>query len=366
MVAWTLPAGANPMKVKDVVGPAGFRKGSTVTVYIDVDPLSKLPKTNDNYIDRVPDAVGGINGWVQPLKDAGNITLNVVKLDAEGKDPATGRPPDLAQAGTVHLVWQPSAQIKQEGTDGNAQAYATPPLIEGPDDGKGHLTNGEATTGAVIHLADDASANPKRSHIETKKNAAHEMGHVIGLDHSDAKATGNVMYPVTDGQPDDGSPSADDIKELKNVYASASGPDPFHVIGTGTAVALGDGLYQYSYTLDYISGPDLGLFQVGFGSGASIFNVMPPPGWEWLRNGDVLSFDPTFLNGQVPYLNADNLEVSFRFTSNGPPELDSAWVGDLTQLVAPAAVPEPSTLVMAVTTGLVGLAYLWRRQRAAT
>lgn len=353
LLLWALPGSGNPTKRDNVVGPVAFAKGSTVTVYIEVDPNSKKADGDPEKRDRVADAVAGIEGWVQPLKDLGDVTLKVVKLDGNGKDPATGKAPDYTQSGSVRVTWETSEVI--QAAKGSAQAYSEEPAAAGEDDGKGHVTQPEATTGGVIHLNSDATANVAKDKDLAKKNAVHEMGHVLGLDHSDLEAPANVMNPKTELQPDNATPTAEDLKELKHLYASASGPDAFDVEVHAAVAALADGRFAYSYALAYIAGPDFGLFQVGLGVGIELFDVQVPPGWEWLRNGSVVSFDPTFLDDDVPYLDSSRPHLEVSFVAAAAPILQPAWAGRLLQISAPGAVPEPASLGLALAGLLVAI-----------
>ncbi|MBL8472054.1 MAG: matrixin family metalloprotease [Rhodocyclaceae bacterium] len=360
-----LPAQANPTKRTGVIGPVSFKKGSTVTIYIDPDPKSKLKADDPDYRDRVPDAVAGINGWVDPVKNAGNLTLKVVKLNSDGADPATGKPPDLTQPGTVHVTWDPSETIQKKSTD-STQAYTEEALAEGEDDGKGHVVKGELTTGAVIHLQDDATGNPNREKVETKKNAAHEMGHVLGLDHSDEKAKTNVLSPKTETQPDDGLPTAEDLKELANLFASATLPADFDVVVTAEVEPAGAGLFRYRYGAQYLAGPPLGLIQVGLGANVRLSDILPPEGWEWIRKGNVISFDPRFLVDDVPYLDAAYPHVDFSFIANAEPVTQTAWAGSLIELPGPASIAAPRADALAASALLALLLGSTRRRRPAT
>ena len=240
------------------------------------------------------------------------------------------------------MVWESSEVI--EKAQGSAQAYSEEPLAAGTDDGKGHVTMPAATTGGVIHLNEDVTAFKANDQDLATKNAVHEMGHVLGLDHPDKNAPSNVMNAKTELQPANSTPTAEDLKELKNVYASASGPGRFDIGVVASTLALGGGLYEYSYALEYIAGPDFGLFQVGLGDGVSLFDVLVPDGWEWLRHGSVISFDPTFLDDDVPYLDSIRRELLVSFVADGAPESQPAWAGNPITLAGPGAVPEPGTL----------------------
>ena len=86
---------------------------------------------------------------------------------------------------------------------------------------------------------------------------------------------------------------------------------------------------------------------MGLGHGASFLDPAAPLGWEASQTGDVASFEVDAID-VVRYLNSEDPTFSFSFTSDGAPEHDSAWTGQLTQLLAPGAVPEPSTLVLSL------------------
>ena len=355
---FTLPAWANPTQRPDIVGPVGFARGSTVTVYIDIDPKSKLGAGDPEKRDRVADAVKGVEGWTQPLKDIGEVTLKVVKLDGSGNDPATSKPPDLSASGSVHVVWESSDVIGK--AKGGAGAYAEEPQASGDLDGQGHMTNANAASGGVVHLNSDATALPGKDQDLATRNAVHELGHVLGLDHSDVKAPSNVMTSKTELQPGNSTPTAEDLKELKNLYASASGSDAFHISVVALTDDLGNELVRYRYALHYLSGPDFGLFQVGLGANVRVSDVVVPDGWEWHRRGTVIGFDPSFLDGDVPYLNSLNSDLLVSFVANASPESQPGWAGGLIDVLGPQAVPEPAVGGLL---GVAGLAALCSRRR---
>jgi hypothetical protein len=250
----------------------------------------------------------------------------VVKLDAEGKDPATGQLPDLTKSGTLGVVWNTAKEI-EEGGD-RAAAFATRPTIGGEEDDQGHVTNAVLTTGGEIHLAKEAQGGRNGvfgDSLKARLNAVHEMGHIVGLDHEDKRDA--AMNPKEEVQNQEGTITDDDVKELENVYTNT------HVDIEQNADA--HSIFRFTYTLTFLSGADLGLFQVGLGPGADFLDPTAPPGWVATRTGRVATFRVTVLGDQVRYLSAQNSPLTFSFASSAPPGFGPGWAGALATVVAP-------------------------------
>jgi len=369
---------AIPTTYSDTVGPVGFANGTTVTVYIQADPLASDPDTPRN---RVPSAEKGITAWKDSLKDYGNITLKVVKLDTNGNDPSTGKPPDLTVAGTVKAVWETAQQFKDAGKE-NADAYANEPDREGTDLTRGKtavITDARFTTGGVIHLRQEASGIEAKDNGIAAINAVHEMGHILGLAHENKNDV--VMNPKQELQ-NGGVLTEADKDELKQVYQRTSSSVSIQVTPPlATCLAC---YYTYDYTLGYISGPELGLFQISLDSSFDFVTPSAPEGWQAYISGtegvadDVIqsylsdlpgivgTFRVTVLNDSVQYLGPSNPSLTFSFSSPNPPSSRFGWSGNLVELAGPTAIPEPPSL------GLVGgglgcllFTYVQRRRRKA-
>ena len=317
------PAHANPLPATDTVGPIKWKKGATIDVYIPLDPSRNdplTPRTRDVQIKQA------IAAWQQALTDAGaNLTLHPVSLDAAGNVPATGHPPDTSTAtpdhGAISIKFAPVS-----GEHGDA----VPGTLDPPGTGKtGPLVTDDVT------IDNSTTALTNVDNAKALGTALHELGHALGLDHTDEEDS--VMHAQSDLVPKT-TVGASDIRELKASYSAAN----VHL--DDTVVALASGEYAYTVTANWLSGGEVAMVQILTG-GAAIDTISVPAGWTRVNYpgaANVLTFriDPT--DTLQAYLNAGNPLETFAFDSFAAPASTLSWAGDFGALVGPVAVPAPA------------------------
>lgn len=354
-VCLAIAAQAIPYVPDKTLGPAGFPRGSTITVYIPKDPLEGDATTPRN---RVPALEAGVKQWADPLKKLANIDLKIVKLDANGKDPATGMAPDYTMAGTVEVRWDTDTAFENAGHKGSA-AYATHASIRTDRQnvgGKIRRTNPRLTTGGQVHMRAASQGIEAKDNDDATRNGIHELGHVLGLTHS--KKANTAMNGDLMGQPFPGEVTEADKIELGAVYGLSAAQvkatiTPRRDPGTGKTS------YLYRYELENVSDEEIALFQVALDDPDDVFDLVVPDGWvsffaETLAPdedvdesplpdipGTVLTFRADILNDDVPYLGPSNPVLEFGFSSFIPPAQDLGWSGALVDLPAPVLVDAP-------------------------
>jgi len=322
---------ATPLHFPGTEGPTQFPDGTTITVYIPVDP---------NGLGRDADLAAGMLSWnnERPL-----LTHNIKIQVKPGQAPVAGA------ANTVQVNWVApvgGTELGQANVEGNAG------------------DNGNTTTGGTISI-DPNAANVNKN--EAKNLGIHEMGHMLGL--SDSPNSKTAMDPdfnksqtvkITD----------EDTLELFSTFAASNAPSSDHA---STTVKFSGGLYEYDYTLDWTAGDALALFQVGT-NGALLEDITAPSGWSVDPSigddvtttmtgghaaGQFLSF---VLTDESSYLGPDHPELNFSFKTTAPPGEVSSFLNGHITTVGP--VPEPGTLVL-VGSALIAASLLKRRSDGA-
>jgi hypothetical protein len=319
--------GATPLRLGTSKGPTRFKDGTTVTVYIPVDPSGG---------GREKGLADGVKAWnnEKALMDH-NIKIQVM----------AGQAP----AGATNAV-----QVNWKAPTGSELGEATTASMEGP--------NGDnTTTGGTIDISPDTT--------DVDNNMAtnlgiHEMGHILGLD--DTPNTATAMDPDFNKNSKLKITNKDNL-ELTSTFAVSNGKSSDQVFAN---VSFTGGLYDYSYTLNWLSGIDLALFQVDT-NGANLQSITAPTGWgiDTPIGNDVTiavdglpqtqEFVSFVLLDETSYLGPDHPQLDFSFESSNAPGNVEAFLSGVTQTMGPAAVPEPGTF--ALTMG--GLAALFVRQR---
>lgn len=374
-VTWLPDSRATPYVLADTLGPVGFAKASTVTVYIERDPAANA---GNEPVDRVPSAEAGVLQWKDALKAIGNVDLVVVKLDANGKDPATGQAPNYSLAGTVRLSWDTPAQFEAAGK-GQEAAYAVHAFraSDPPPGGKaGPRVNARLTTAGAVHLRAEGPGTAQARRDAAMRATIHEFGHVLGMTHTKGVAAmnGDLMF-----QPFPGEVTEADKIELGAVYGLTAAQVKTLTQPRQSGAAT---YYEYRYVAEYLGGDAGALFQIALDDASDVFDIRPPPGWiamfaeslpidedvapapEPDLPGTVLTFRADYLGSVVPYLNATNPALEFRFSSWLAPVDTLAWAGAVLTLAGPRRVDEPPMVAVASIAGL--LALLARRRARAS
>jgi len=224
---------------------------------------------------------------------------------------------------------KPSVAVNAVGVE-----WVAPGTFGGEDQGYGHANTSDTPQGEVIDdgyiqcETDEACGQAMRNLF------AHEFGHVLGFD-DDETSPGkphNVMdHDVTD-TPIEFSPA--DSAELRSLYGCFATEPPFFPKGSlvHNVTPLGGDPPQflYAYTLEWLAGPDIPVFDVTLGCRPDqVAVVAMPPTWQFATPPFYLDcgFDPPatpetrelhfHANGQA--LNAANPTGVFRLQCPAPP-----------------------------------------------
>jgi hypothetical protein len=308
--------GATPLRLGTSKGPTRFKDGTTVTVYIPVDPSGG---------GREKGLADGVKAWnnEKALKDH-NITIDV----------KAGQAP----AGATNAV-----QVNWKAPAGTELGEATTASMEGPG-------GDNTTTGGTIDISPDTT--------DVDNNMAtnlgiHEMGHILGLD--DTPNSGSAMDPDFNKNSTLKITDKDNL-ELTSTFAVSNGNSSTQVFAN---VNFSGGLYDYNYTLNWLSGIDLALFQVDT-NGANLQSITAPTGWGI---DTPIGTDVTIIVDGVPqtqqflsfvlldetsYLGPDHPQLIFSFESSNAPGNVEAFLSGVTQTTGPAPVPEPGTFALTI------------------
>lgn len=320
-------ANANPTVPDGLKGVFRWPDNIVIDVYIPPDPEG---------LGRDKDLGAGIGNWNGPGLAGKGITINV----------NYGTAPAGAQ-NAVNVSWNDGKVTNSDGSKTDASG--------GPDGAKSG-DNVKTKSGEI-----KINKDPKLKAEDVKRLGAHEMGHVLGLDHSDNED--DLMNP----EPGTDKPQANDLKQLGAVFnANLASTD---VKFTPLVTPLGN-LFKYQYTAEWISGGELALFEVDIGT-ATLSSVVAPTGWSFGNPGlpaDWLSstlpgqerFAIFRLDDETSYLGPSNPILTFEFVADHSPKLGSAFLNGGFKTLAP--VPEPGAWTLLIL-GFGALGVTLRRRR---
>lgn len=323
------PVLATPLVIPGVRGVVKWKQGAVINVYIPLDPKRNDPNAPRERHKQLKDAV---DHWKDVAAGAG-ITINPVTLDANGNIPGTPNKPDLDNEGTVKVTW--------ENNNNPEGGSATPSTAE---DGAGH----RQMYSNDVHVDQKNTALKALDEAKALSTMLHEMGHVLGIDHS--KETDSCMHEALDVQPKTNVGDSD--KREFNSTSLDWNSD------MQTAVAAVPGGFRYTVDVSWVSGGEGALVQLLTG-GAPISDLALPAGWElydYAGPSPFLTFrlDPT--DNLQAYLNVAQSVELFAFTSPIGPSLITGWAGT-DQLVLGPQVPEPGSSWLVLS--LVPFAVQW-------
>lgn len=323
---------ATPLVLPGVTGAVKWKQGAVVNVYIPLDPKRNDPNAPRTRHNQLKDAV---DQWKDVAAGAG-VTINSVTLDANGNIPGTTDKPDLGKEGTVQVTW--------ENINSPEGGSATPGTV---DAGGGH----ERMHSNDVRVDEKNTAIKAVDEAKALATMLHEMGHVLGIDHS--KEGDSCMHEALDVQPKT-NVGASDKREFNSTSLDWNA-------NLQTAVAAVPSGFRYTVEANWVSGGEGALVQLLTG-GAPISDVTLPAGWElydYRSPSPILTFrlDPT--DNLQAYLNAALSTEVFAFTSPVGPSMIAGWAGTDHVLLGPQ-VPEPSSgwLMLA----LVPFAAQWSRR----
>jgi hypothetical protein len=339
IVLTTTPTLATPLVFDGIKGVVKWKRGAVINVYIPLDPKRNDPDAPRERHKQLTDAV---DQWKEVAKDA-DITINSVTLDANGNIPGTTDKPNLDNEGTVQVTW--------ENNSSSEGGSATPNIAEAQQ--KDGTKTGQMNS-SDVRIDEKNTANKTLDEAKAMATMLHEMGHVLGIDHSKEKDSClheqlDVEYKTKVGE--------SDKREFKSTSLDWSA-------NMQTAVAAIPEGYRYTLEVNWESGGEGALAQLVTG-GAAISDVALPMGWELYEYpgpSKILTFrlDPT--DDLQAYLSSSQPTEIFAFTSPVGPAVISGWAGT-DQLVLGPSVPEPTTLfALAIGIGGMGIVSLRRRR----
>jgi matrixin len=185
-----------------------------------------------------------------------------------------------------------------------------------------------------VRVDEKNTANKLLDEAKAMATMLHEMGHVLGIDHS--KEADSCMHEALDVQYKTNVGDSD-----KREFNSTSLDWNANL---QTVVATVPGGFRYTVDVHWASGGEGALVQLLTG-GAPISDLALPAGWELYDYGSpsaILTFrlDPT--DNLQAYLSAAQSTEVFAFTSPIGPSTITGWAGTDQLLLGPQ-VPEPGS-----------------------
>ncbi len=247
-----------------------------INIFLPEHPTATQGQAND-------DVKTGIERWSSKLP--AGITFNFIMRSPQDGDPTANR---------VILSWV-------DNPTGGGSGYGTCEATGDDIDSGSIQIKKTVNAGAFL-----------------KNLAQHEFGHVLGLD-DDTTAAGKPHNAMDATVPSTGTMgfSARDDAEIASLYGAAESGEKAAGAATETTNSVGENLWEYSYLVQWDSGPEIPVFEVSLGVHPKAVDVVSmPPGWT-------LHYPPTFLDClPVPTPTADTRELHF-YASDPDGALDS-------------------------------------------
>jgi hypothetical protein len=334
-----VPAGqmvhAKPWDFPGREGPARQPRGTTVMVYIPLDPT---PGGNRHtYVAK------GFEIW------NANKDLKAAKIQFVAKI-GVERPADDKTG--IDVQWTPD----KPKVDGEEKVGVFQPRFG--DDKTAAIQGGSMQFWSDVSQTDE----------QIWRVSSHEFGHALGLWHSNG--AGDVMNDESGAL----KLSEDDLKEVSDTYRKERKPRKPKV--KPTVIPIGKA-WRYSYELEWNGGKEISFFEIGIGN-AEVWDLVAASGWSVgphspSPGSDIDTSELTVGNyrnvafrieDSLSYLGPDNPTLTFEFTADRAPRTGRGWLGGGVGL--PAPVPEPATWMLLVAGfGLAGAMARGRPKAAA-